>query len=222
MWLGEIGPDTTVARLDGIDRLTGSDLAAMKRTADALGVPVDSLATIISIESRFSPAAVNRLSNATGLIGFMPSTALSLGTTVEALRNMTFQEQLPFVERFYKGNRCTGFQDVGELYVCTFCPALLGTPDSNVVARKDEPSRGPCGTESKVYSQNSGLDKDKDDMITAGDVRNVARNRLSAAVGRVPIEDMPTETGGERRGGLGWLLGGIVVGGVIAYATGLV
>lgn len=222
--LGIISPGDSVAALPGIDKLSDSDLAALKRAADEIGVPVDSLATIMSIEGGFNPQAVNRDSGATGLIQFMPSTARMLDTTVEALRTMSFQQQLPYVVAFYEMVRCTGVQDVGELYVCTFCPALRGKSEDFVVARDGVDTKGACGRESAVYTQNRGLDINKDGVLTAGDVRGKARNRLARSTGRIPILDVPPAgvvTTQKSSNGLVWLIGGAVVG-ALAVATGVI
>ena len=196
-WLGDVQPGDSVAAVWGIDKLSPSDLAALKRTADELGVPVDSLAAVMSIEGGFNPQARNPHTRATGIIQFIPSTARSLGTTVDELFEMTFQEQLPYVVKFYEMNRCTGVQDPGELYTCTFCPALRGKPEDFVVGEEGVTDVvSPCATRAsmdKVYNQNKSLDVNKDGVLTAGDVRDKARRRLDEATGRIPIGDVPPE-----------------------------
>lgn len=71
-------------------------------TARAVGAEPVWLAEVINFESRFRPDAVNPTSGATGLIQFMPSSARRLGTTTAALRTMTFEQQWPYVDRYFR------------------------------------------------------------------------------------------------------------------------
>lgn len=211
-WLGDVQPGDSVAAVEKIDRLSPSDLAALKRTADELGISVDALAAVMSIEGGFNPQAHNPDSGATGIIQFIPSTAERLGTTVEELRTMTFQQQLPYVVDFYEMNRCTGVQDPGELYVCTFCPALKGKPEDFVVGERGVTDVvSPCATKASmdtVYTQNRGLDVDGDGVLTAGNVRDKARRRLAEAAGRIPIEDVAPTKKRKKASPLPVILGG--------------
>lgn len=118
--------------------LSNRDAFAAKVTAIAkeLGTNPDYLMGAMNIESGINPAAVNPTTNATGLIQFMPSTAISLGTSVNALRNMSNVDQLDYVRKYflpYKGKLKT-FSDV---YCTVFYPAAVGKPStytfSNIV-----------------------------------------------------------------------------------------
>lgn len=224
-WLGQAeGAGPSVAAVPGINRLTTSDLAALKRAADELHVSVDALAAIISHESGFDPHIVNQI-GATGLIQFIPSTAISLGTTVQELRKMSFQQQLPYVIKFYK-SRCSGLS-IGDLYLCTFCFNLIGKPDSTVAAREGEPGVGPChnsASEDTVYRQNKSLDFNKDGVITAGDIRSVVESKIQRAPNRIPIdESVPPEGTVRKKSGLSWFLGGAIAAGaaVLAWKQGV-
>lgn len=194
--LGIIKPGDSVAAVENIERLSDSDLAALKLTADELGIPVDSLAAVMSMEGGFNPQAYNKSSGATGILQFLPSTARMLGTTVEELREMTFQQQLPYVVKFFEGNRCTGVEDPGEVYICVFCPALKDKPEDFIVAQTGVQEGSFCAPsvpQDRVYTQNRGLDINQDGIISAGEIRNKARNRLAAATERIPILDVPPE-----------------------------
>jgi hypothetical protein len=217
-WLGEVR-EASVARLPGIEKLSESDLAALFRAAEELGISPDALATIISLESGFDPQAQNKNTKATGIIQFIPSTAKVLGTTVEALSGMSFQQQLPFAVKFYARSKCAGL-GVGRLYLCTFCPAVMDEPDEFVIAREGVEEKGPCGTQSKVYAQNRGLDATKDGVLTVGDVQATIEGRLAAASEKERIRfnpDTPPESVGGEGGGKGWAkpLGLVAIGGAL-------
>lgn len=102
-------------------------LEEVRRICSLLGMQADDLMLVMWAESRLNHRAVNPLSNATGLIQFMPATATGLGTTVTKLRNMTNVEQLAWVYKYflpYKGKLHT----VYDVYKAVFFPASLGKP----------------------------------------------------------------------------------------------
>jgi len=144
----------------------------LQRVADSLGVDKAHLIAIMQAESGMDPAAVNRQSNATGLIQFMPKTAKSLGTTVEELRTMNAVDQLDYVYRYFKMVGVKPGMNAGDLYMAVFMPKHVGAPDNTVLGQQG--SSDPFSA--KVYAQNSGLDKDRDGAITVSDVKSrVAR-----------------------------------------------
>ena len=156
----------------------GSDVGTrLEELSLAHGWDVNAIAAVIKIESGGNPKAVNKLSGATGLIQFMPSTAVSLGTTVEALRGMSALDQLDFVERYFQ-NALGGFvpSDAGDYYVAVFMPAYIGRQSSDVIATKGE----------KVYDQNAGLDVDGNGKLTVGDTRTVFHRTYDSAATRGP------------------------------------
>ncbi|NLO72299.1 MAG: lytic transglycosylase domain-containing protein [Porphyromonadaceae bacterium] len=102
-------------------------LEELKRICALLMMNPEHLMVVMYAESRLNPQAVNPKSNATGLIQFMPKTALSLGTTVAALKLMTNVEQLAWVYKYflpYKGK----MHSVYDVYKAVFFPASLGKP----------------------------------------------------------------------------------------------
>lgn len=139
--------------------------AKLEKVAQKLGTTSNALLAVMKQESGVDPARRNTTSGATGLIQFMPDTARRLGTTIDELANMDAVQQLDFVYKYYS---MTGVGDgsVGDLYMATFMPKYVGYPDSHVLGQKGAP-----GFSGKVYAQNSGLDRNKDDAITVGDVK---------------------------------------------------
>jgi hypothetical protein len=125
-----------------------------------IGFPADYLMAIIAFESgkSFSSEVVNLAgSGATGLIQFMPSTAISLGTTVEALSKMSPEYQLYYVHKYFKPykGRLNTLEDV---YMVVLWPRAVGKPNDYVLF--------DLSTMPTTYRQNAGLDWDKDGKIT--------------------------------------------------------
>lgn len=158
-------------------------LAKCRNIVAALNMPaatgLSDLLTCIAWESgrTFSPSVVNKAgSGATGLIQFMPATAIVYFNTpaqiakmsdaqkkaagIEAcarLAKMTAEEQLDYVLKYFMPY--TGrLKNLGDLYMAILWPKGVGQPDSYVLW--DEATRPT------TYRQNSGLDVNKDKVIT--------------------------------------------------------
>ena len=155
----------------------------VKSIVKNLGMPdltgPSDLMTCIAWESggTFSPSVVNKAgSGATGLIQFMPATAIVYFNTDAEIAKMSAEqkkaagleackrlaamsalEQLDYVERYfrpYKGR----LKNLGDLYLSILWPAGIGKPDTYVLwDNKSRPT---------TYRQNSGLDVNKDGAIT--------------------------------------------------------
>lgn len=82
-----------------------ADAKSLEAVANKYGFPPQWLANLINFESAgtFNPAIQNSI-GATGTIQFMPDTARSLGTTTDALKQMTFQQQMKYVDLYLQGN----------------------------------------------------------------------------------------------------------------------
>lgn len=103
----------------------------------------------------FSPSVKNMAgSGATGLIQFMPLTALGLGTTVENLELLSAESQLDYVEMYFLPY-ARRIETLPDMYMAILLPKYIGTPDSTVLFSG--------GTS---YRQNSGLDLNQDGMVT--------------------------------------------------------
>lgn len=159
-----------------IQEFTQQYYAELKDITDTLNgnVIAFDLARLMYSESRLNPAAVNPYSNATGLIQFMPATADSLGTTVAKLRNMTVQQQLVYVKKYFHSPGLSGktYNGLGDLYLGIFYPVAVGKPNSYVIGQSPN----------KVYTQNKVFDIDNDGVITAGNVRTFTENRYGSMV----------------------------------------
>lgn len=140
---------------------------ALEKSAANLGIDPNHLIAIMKQESKLDPQAVNKTSKATGLIQFMPDTAAKLGTSTSAIYNMSATEQMPLVEKYLKGAGVRPGMGLGDLYIAVFYPAALGKSDNHVLG-----AAGAKGFSGRVYSQNKGLDTNKDGVITVADVKN--------------------------------------------------
>lgn len=123
----------------------------------------DDLMTCMALESgrTFAPDVKNMAgSGATGLIQFMPATARSLGTSVQALEAMTAEDQLNYVYKYFRPFKGR-LQNLGDVYMAILWPAAVGRPDSYVLWEK--------GKRPTTYRQNAGLDVDRDGRITRGE-----------------------------------------------------
>lgn len=142
------------------------------------GWDANAIAAVMCRESGFDPAARNPQSDASGLIQFMPATARNLGTTTAALRGMTAEAQLQYVERYFVsafGARVPPM--VGDYYMGTFYPSMVGKPAEAIIFQK-----GTVG-----YTQNVGLDLDRNGQITVGDVIEAVEDTYTAARARGPV-----------------------------------
>lgn len=134
----------------------------LKNVAARLGVNANDILKVMKKESNLNPKAVNPYSNATGLIQFLPSTAASLGTSVDDLFNMTATDQLKYVELYLKKAGVKSGMSAGDIYMAVFMPVHLSKKDNFVLARLGD----------TIYSQNRVLDTNRDGTITVGDVKS--------------------------------------------------
>jgi len=149
--------------------------AKAQQVANNLGVSLEDLLGIMNHESGLNPGAVNPYTNATGLIQFMPNTARNMGTSVEALKNMSAIDQLDYVERFYKPIAGKA-KDIGDLYMFTFLPAAIGKPDNFVIGASGSTNKVFGINQNALYKQNKTFDADKKGYYTIGDVKKRISN----------------------------------------------
>lgn len=141
--------------------------------ADTLGCSPDDLMACMHWESggTFSPDVKNAAgSGATGLIQFMPSTARGLGTTTAKLAKMTAEDQLRWVYEYFKP-WAGKLRNLGDLYMAILWPKGVGKPDHYVLwDRKKMPT---------TFRQNSGLDVNKDGLVTRAECLVKVNERLA-------------------------------------------
>lgn len=141
--------------------------------ADALECDPDDLMACMHWESggTFRADIKNAAgSGATGLIQFMPSTAIGLGTTTANLAKMTPEDQLNYVYKYFRPY-AGKLANLGDLYMAILWPKGVGKPDHYVLFdRKKTPT---------TFRQNAGLDVNKDGLVTRAECLVKVNERLA-------------------------------------------
>lgn len=142
-------------------------LSKVKEVCQYLTIDPDWLMLTMWFETArtFDHRIVNKVSGATGLIQFMPSTARSLGTTTEALKNMSNVEQMDYVKRYLAPYRGT-MDNWMDVYLAVFYPVLIGKPDTAVIDREI------------VAKQNPVFDLNKDLKIHKWEIRQALQKSI--------------------------------------------
>ena len=153
-----------------------------------LGIDPNWLMAVINFETAgtFSPSIQNKYTNATGLIQFMPSTAIDLGTTVEALKKMSFLQQLEYVQDYYKPYRGR-IKSFVDLYLATFYPIAMGKPESYVIGSH----KGPT-TIQAIANQNPIFDPFHTGKVTVGAIKTVILAKLPVEYAKYLVESNKT------------------------------
>lgn len=153
------------------DKVT-PDFAAKEVTiAGGLNIVADWLMYTMGYETEytFSPSIQNPNSSATGLIQFLESTAVGLGTTTAALAQMTAIDQLDYVQEYYQGviSQYGQLNTIADVYLAVFYPAAI-------------PWSMDTAFPASVYAANTGLDANKDGILTKADILQTIANNLPA------------------------------------------
>lgn len=191
--------EVRVLDIAGLANTSSAFRSALAEMSLGLGLDPSYIAAVMAIETgrTFSPSIRNPYTGATGLIQFMPATALALGTTTDALARMTAVQQLDFVRRFFELHRSRIRPSVpGDYYLAVFYPAYIGASPDTVI----------FGAGDTGYAQNAGLDRNADGLITVGDVTATVDGVVASARTRPPL-DVPVGSSF-----FAWMFGTAVVG----------
>lgn len=136
----------------------------VREICDRLAFDPNWLMAVMGFETgyTFSPAARNPGSTATGLIQLLEASARGVGTSTAQLARMTAVRQLDYVEAYYRPYSGR-IRNLGDAYLAVLWPAAVGRPDSYVMWERDS---GPYQRE---YAANSGLDVNRNGVITRGE-----------------------------------------------------
>ena len=141
-----------------------------------LNVPVDYLMACIAFDSgrTFRPDKKNLAgSGAVGLIQFMPSTALMLGTTTKDLATMTAEDQLFYVHKYFLPYKHK-LHTIDDVYMAILWPKAIGKPDDYVLF--------DVMSKPTTYRQNASLDFNKDGKITKAEASARVRDELQHGI----------------------------------------
>lgn len=155
-------------RIQSKHKFNKEERKKLRNIANELGIKTRWLYKIMWIESRLNPTVVNKESGATGLIQWIPSSAIACGTTTEKLKNMSVLDQLDYVHTYFKlaanGKKINSYTD---LYLLVFSPNAVGKSDSYIIGHKN----------SIIVKQNKGF-MNSDSMITKKDIKLIIADVL--------------------------------------------
>ncbi|KVA24941.1 hypothetical protein WI44_03600 [Burkholderia cepacia] len=167
--------------------------AKVMEISEDLRVDPDYLMSCMAFETgeTFRPDIRNAAgSGATGLVQFMPSTAVGLGTTTDKLSKMTAVEQLEYVHRYFLPSKGR-LRELEDVYMHILYPAAVGKPGEYVIA--DKYVREDSGVIkidkngnkiiNKIYAQNIGLDVDGNEKITKTEAASKVREKYEKGMG---------------------------------------
>jgi hypothetical protein len=176
--------------LDKFKLNKGEKLADVERriqqVCTLLGINPAWLMMVMWSESRLNAQSVNKqpgdsdnpqirvATRATGLIQFMPDTALNQGTTTKALYAMNAIDQLGYVYKYFKP--WTGkIKSYFDLYLITFFPDAIGKPDDYILQTKKL-------TAATIAKQNPFFDVNKDGKLTVGEIKRRMYESIPKAI----------------------------------------
>ena len=160
--------------------------ATMQSVSGLLGINPNWLMMVMWNESRLNAQSVNKQpgdtdnpllrseKRATGLIQFMPDTAIRLGTTTKALYGMNAIQQLGYVYKYFKpwsGHIKSYF----DLYLITFFPDAIGRDDQYVL-------QTPKLSASTIARQNPFFDANGDGKLTVGEIKRRMYESIPKAI----------------------------------------
>lgn len=196
-------PRNTILNVKGLAKQTPEFRARLLDLAEETGLPVDSIAAIMSSESGLNPQAVYKKDGKPFAVGLFQLTAgarlpgYSTPEELGAVLGWNAEEQLeriarPYFARFGKATDVTP----GKMYMLNFLPEHASKPDDYVLGRRDD--RYPVGHEKAgkltwlglVYDMNKGFDPGgKTGVITVGAVKGAAAQKARGAKGeRITVD----------------------------------
>lgn len=166
---------------DNVATTSNAERELVLAEGEKRGYPADELDAVIQVESGWNPAARNPVTDASGLIQFMPFTLKALGWTegTAEFRKLTSAEQAPWVGKYFD-DVADRWKYPGDTYLVVAAKGYVGRADSTVVYAKG----------SKAWEQNKGWRPADGGDITAGSIRAV----ILGKIGKTPplVTSRPT------------------------------
>ncbi|EYF01890.1 hypothetical protein [Chondromyces apiculatus] len=180
-------PKGSILAVPGLERLTAAGRRELLAVARELGVPVDSLATVIAHESGGKTTALNSLP-AAGLIQITTGAELPGFETPEKIRAVATWDDVrqirevvrPFYARLLARYPHLRSATPGELLVANFLPSDSSKPLDHRLA--DEASESE--RRRNIYAANRGLDRAGKGYVTVADLHEVAAEVTGKAAGK--------------------------------------
>lgn len=161
--------------------LPDSFYRALAQTAKNINANPADLLAVLYAESGLNPQAANHVDNdpsksvqARGLNQITPVACplahMSNDFWQNQYSNLSAEEQLPYVQNYFKGCYKGPYINAAQLYVVNFAPAY--------VAQAADPNFPLYKSPSNNYDQNKGLDKGNKGYISAGDMAVAVQNTM--------------------------------------------
>jgi hypothetical protein len=145
-------------------------LRKVREISAKLSINPNWLMALMKHESGIDPQRQNPKTKATGLIQFMPKTAIGLGTTVEALQKMSNVQQLDWVLKYYLPKKGK-FRSYFDLHLFTFYPRAMGEPDNFIFGGEKSMDRAR-----QIARANPRMDLNQDGVITMKEFKQRIHN----------------------------------------------
>jgi hypothetical protein len=164
----------------------------------------------MTLESGLNPNVTpNKYSGASGLVQFMPHILKkvvkydSRNHDNKEFKDLSGEDQLDYIEGHFK--RIAGLvggtvRSATQLYIGNFYPIALTKSDiknenpSAPIVRKNPTNQMykqiPIDREKLAYKQNSGLDSDKDGVITFGDIQKKMAGAMNSKIYKEALEKL--------------------------------
>lgn len=148
-------------------------LNKVKTISDEIGLDYKIILAIMNFESGMNHRAVNTVSDATGLIQFMPFTAKSLGTSTYDLKNMSALKQLDYVKKFFNLHKrlIPSIKSPEDAYFLVFYPAATTRDDSFILGSEVSNERA------KLIAKQNPMDRNGDGVLSKGEVKSKIRQK---------------------------------------------
>lgn len=156
--------------LENNPNVTPEFIREVEAMSARLGARPEHILSAMSFETggTFSPSIQNGI-GATGLIQFIPSTARGLGTSTDALRQMSPTQQMEFVEKYFQPFKGK-LDSLEKVYTSILAGSPKNSPDDVLFRR---------GT--RAYAQNP-LDWNRDGKITAQEATTPVNARMFGGI----------------------------------------
>lgn len=156
--------------LPWINKVSDAFVDKAKSVANSLYTEFIWLMFVMGFETgwTYSPTAQNPNSTAVGLIQFLEATAAWLGTSTAALKLMSGEEQLYWVQKYLEAmkKQYGRFSSYHDLYFAVFYPYAISQPDEYIIGSQ----AGEAAVQT-IALRNKGFDLNNNNQVTKAEVK---------------------------------------------------